>query len=137
MTRPRTPARLARAGAVTALVVFAAVASGCARGGGGGAAADTSGVDSVGPPPTPAHARHQVLIQGFAFVPPALAVSAGDTVEWINRDIVPHTATEEGGRWSSDTLATGASWRRVFAERGGHAYACRLHPVMKGRLEVR
>ena len=41
--------------------------------------------------PTPR--THTVKIEGMAFVPATLEVSVGDTVEWINEDLVPHTAT--------------------------------------------
>ena len=120
MSRRRASARgwWTRAGGATALLLAAAVA--CGRG------------DNARAAP----ARHEVVIRGFAFAPPSLAIAAGDTVVWSNQDIVPHTATAEDGRWNSDTLAAGASWRRVFAEAGAHPYRCRLHPVMKASVDV-
>ena len=44
-------------------------------------------------PADPVPQRHVVEIRGMAFHPEALEVRRGDTVVWINRDMVPHTAT--------------------------------------------
>ena len=44
-------------------------------------------------PADPVPQRHVVEIRGMAFHPEVLEVRRGDTVVWINRDIVPHTAT--------------------------------------------
>jgi plastocyanin len=81
--------------------------------------------------------RHVVEIEGFAFRPASLSVAPGDTVGWINRDIVPHTATDSAGTWDSGALGAGASWSLVAAAEGERSYLCTLHPSMKGRLLVR
>ena len=140
MISDRTPARgrWTRAGAAAALLALAA--AGCGRGseGTGGAASAGGSVATRGDSLVRvAPARHDVVIKAFAFTPVALTVAAGDTVVWVNQDIVPHTATADDGRWGSDTLRTGAAWRRVFDEPGAHPYACQLHPVMKARVEAR
>lgn len=89
---------------------------------------------------SPAHAAtkpqtHRVQIQGFAFQPADLVVAAGDTVVWTNLDFVPHTATDDGGRWSSGSIGPNESWRQVV--RAASAYHCALHPNMRGRLSIR
>ena len=81
--------------------------------------------------------RHVVEIEGFEFRPARLAVAPGDTVVWINRDIVPHTATDSAGTWDSGALGPGASWSLVPSAEGDLTYLCALHPSMKGRLIVR
>src|SRR2546423_277336 len=44
------------------------------------------------------------------FHPAVLTVAAGDTVVWVNRDIVPHTATATGGtKWDTGQLTHGQS----------------------------
>lgn len=49
---------------------------------------------------TTARAIHRVEIKDFAFEPSRIEVRAGDTVEWINRDFAPHTATADNdNRW--------------------------------------
>ena len=82
--------------------------------------------------------RHVVEIRGMAFHPAVLDVQRGDTVVWVNRDIVPHTATATGtAGWNTGPLLQGKSGRYVASRRGEHSYACALHPTMLGRLVVR
>jgi len=79
---------------------------------------------------------HQVVIEGFAFTPPVLTIAQGDSVEWINRDIVPHTATDDDTTWDSGNLDSGQAGRVVFDTVGTHRYLCVYHPVMQGRIVV-
>ena len=87
------------------------------------------------------HARVPVLrrvtIRGFKFDPARLVVAAGDTVEWLNRDLVPHTSTAAGGHWNSNSIQPGHSWRTVLTIRGSEPYGCRLHTNMQAQLDVR
>jgi plastocyanin len=79
---------------------------------------------------------HTIIIQQMQFMPAELVVNAGDTVTWINKDILDHNVTEETGQeWSSGTLSAGKSWTKVVTN-SAH-YLCTLHPVMKGSLVVR
>ena len=39
----------------------------------------------------------QVTIRDLKFSPDRIEARVGDTVEWINKDILAHTATAEGG----------------------------------------
>jgi plastocyanin len=81
--------------------------------------------------------RHLVEIRGFAFQPAVLQVARGDTVVWINRDIVPHTATPTGkAQWDTGTLTQGQEGRHILRRRGSFSYVCTLHPTMKGTLIV-
>lgn|SRR5690606_11594106 len=80
--------------------------------------------------------RHVVEMRNFAFEPAVLEASVGDTVEFVNRDIVPHTATAEGA-WDSGSIAAGAQWSTVLEAAGTVEYVCTLHPSMRGRIEVR
>lgn len=77
-----------------------------------------------------------VVIQQMKFTPAEIAVNEGDTVIWINRDIVDHNVTEEKNKeWSSSTLAPGKSWNLVVKKDAD--YLCTIHPVMKGKLTVK
>ena len=82
-----------------------------------------------------------VLIRQFKFDPATVTVHEGDTVEWKNNDIVPHTATADEGAqvpaFDSGIIHEGAGWRFVTQKRGTYNYICRLHPNMKGQLIVR
>jgi len=80
---------------------------------------------------------HTVTIHQLRFDPDSLRVAPGDTVAWLNRDIVPHTATAANGRWDSKTLQPSESWRTVFTAAGDEPYGCTLHTTMTGRIEVR
>lgn len=81
-----------------------------------------------------APARHVVEIRQFQFQPDTLRVAVGDTVVWINRDIVAHTATDSAGAWDSGEIAKDGRWAYVPRAAGEWAYLCTLHPTMKGRL---
>jgi len=79
---------------------------------------------------------HQVVIEDFAFRPQRLTLRPGDSVEWVNLDIAPHTATAADGGWDSGELAGQASFRRTFPAAGSHAYLCAFHPHMRGEITV-
>jgi plastocyanin len=82
--------------------------------------------------------RHLVEIHGMAFHPQELEVQEGDTVIWVNRDLVPHTATStRKDGWNTGPLQQGESGRYVPRHQGVDRYVCQLHPVMLGRLVVR
>ena len=84
-----------------------------------------------------APATHTVTIDATSYAPARLVVTAGDTVVWVNKDLVPHTATSASGGFDSDVLVQGRSWRYTPRTAGGFDYACTFHPTMRGRLEVR
>jgi len=81
--------------------------------------------------------QHVVEIQAFQFQPKQLTVAPGDTVVWINRDIVPHTVTENAGSWRSQPLEEGQSWKVVVERQGSSGYFCEFHPHMTGVLANR
>ena len=84
-------------------------------------------------------ATHTVEIRGMAFHPAALTVAVGDTVVWINHDIVPHTSTASGRAkaWDTGQLTQGQSGRFVVQRVGRIRYSCTYHPTMHGTLIVR
>ena len=69
------------------------------------------------------------------FQPAELTVNKGDTVIWINKDIVPHDITEINRAWASPLLNTGDTWEKVVTESA--SYFCSIHVVMKGKLIVK
>ena len=80
--------------------------------------------------------RHVVEIREFEFTAQDRAVSPGDTVVWINRDIVSHTATAQDGSWDSGEIESGRRWEMVVRASTLPAYFCAFHPSMKGRLVI-
>lgn len=81
-----------------------------------------------------------VVIRDFKFDPFTVTVHQGDTVQWMNHDNVPHTATEdvEGKKpvFDSGNINTGTSWHYVAQKKGSYKYVCTLHPNMQGTLIV-
>ena len=81
---------------------------------------------------------HTVTIDAAKFSPSELTVRPGDTVVWVNKDILAHTATSKTGGFDSKTIQPGASWRyRVTAKTTGEfSYTCSFHP-MNGMLRIK
>lgn len=79
---------------------------------------------------------HTVTIEGMKFQPEVLTVAVGDTVVWVNKDLVAHTATSPAGVFDSKMIAPDASWKLTVRKRGEIAYTCTYHPTMKGTLRV-
>lgn len=79
-----------------------------------------------------------VEITGFAFRGPtggdAIEVSAGDTLEFVNRDAAPHTATTDA--FDSGRLDQGERYRIVVSGAGTLALRCDFHPAMTGTIVV-
>jgi plastocyanin len=86
--------------------------------------------------PQPADGKVQtVLIDHFKYQPEILTVHVGDTVEWKNVDIVPHTVTAVDRKvFDSGRIVKGAAWRFTVTKKGAYDYACTLHPNMKAKL---
>ncbi|MCF6251807.1 MAG: plastocyanin/azurin family copper-binding protein [Methylococcaceae bacterium] len=79
--------------------------------------------------------QHNVEISGFAFVPKKLEVKPGDTITWVNKDIVPHNIVESIDQSViSPDLATGETY--TFVVKKPMVYHCGLHPSMKGKLSL-
>lgn len=85
----------------------------------------------------PKPVTHTVTIQAMRFEPERLAIKAGDTVVWINTDLVPHTATAQGGGFNSASIDAGKSWQFTPAAPGTVDYVCSFHPSMKATLAVK
>ncbi len=83
----------------------------------------------------PAGEAASVVIADLEFKPPVVTVRIGDTVTWINKDFVEHTATSRDGVFDVATPKTKpAHWRA--RKEGDFAYYCRLHPNMTGVIRV-
>ncbi len=80
---------------------------------------------------------HIVEIVKFEYKPAVLSVQPGDKVTFINRDIVPHTATADDNSWDSGHIEKDQSITIEVSEKMTLAYYCFYHRNMKGRLEYR
>jgi plastocyanin len=79
---------------------------------------------------------NQITIDGFAFAPATLTVSAGNSVTWVNRDEEPHTVVAGDGSFHSPGMGTGATFSHTFSTAGTFDYVCSIHPMMRGTVVV-
>ena len=80
-----------------------------------------------------------ITISGFAFSPASVTITAGTTVEWINKDSVMHTSTSNSGdpaSWDSGPLATNGTFSFTFTVAGTYGYHCNIHPFMTATIIV-
>jgi plastocyanin len=76
-----------------------------------------------------------VVIRQMQFDPAIVTINKGDTVVWINKDMVDHNVTEEKSKtFYSDTIRVGKSWIHAFDSSA--KYFCSIHPSMKGKVIV-
>jgi plastocyanin len=93
---------------------------------------------SSGSRPSISPQTRTIIISGSAFQPAALTVNSGDTVEWKNNDIVPHTATAaDSSSFDSGRIEVGGSWKYVAKKKGTFNYECSFHPNMQGQVVVK
>ncbi len=79
------------------------------------------------------HRVFVVEIKQMKFQPEEITVQMGDTVIWINRDLIAHDVTEKSDKmWTSSLLPSGRSWNLVVNRSAN--YYCSIHVVMNGRL---
>ena len=81
-------------------------------------------------------AQHMVEIHKFKFSPDRLTVQAGDTITWINMDVVPHTATADDESWDTGKIKKGERKRVVVGDNFRGSYFCRYHRTMSGTITV-
>ena len=79
---------------------------------------------------------HTVTMDGVRFDPETVTLSPGDSVIWVNKDPFPHNV-KSGTAFESKPINPGESWRQAFDSPGEFAYACTLHPTMKGVVRAR
>jgi plastocyanin len=77
-----------------------------------------------------------VTIDNFKFNAARIAIAAGTTVTWTNRDDAPHAIASATRLFSSSALDTGDTYSRTFKEPGTFEYYCSVHPHMTGTIVV-
>jgi plastocyanin len=77
----------------------------------------------------------QITMENLVFSPAEASAKVGDTVEWINKDILAHTATARNGDWNV-TIPPNKTATLVLKKAGAVDYFCRFHPNMKATLAV-
>ena len=76
------------------------------------------------------------------FNPFNITIHAGQAIQWINRDSVPHTSTATSvptgaSRWDSGEIDSGNTFTQAFTVLGTYQYHCTFHPLwMRGSVTV-
>ena len=85
-----------------------------------------------------APAAVKVTIKSLKYSLNTIQIQAGETVEWVNDDLTPHTVTSDGGgELNSGSIDVGATWSHTFNQPGTFAYFCTFHREMKGSVVVK
>ena len=78
----------------------------------------------------------QIVMDKLVFAPVETQAKVGDTIEWINKDILAHTATATSGDDWNVIIAPNKTEKLILQKAGTVDYYCKYHPNMKGRLVV-
>ncbi len=79
--------------------------------------------------------RTEIAMRGNSFRPRRADVTLGDTIVWVNRDIVRHDAVKDG-LFDTGELRGGESYSWVPADTGTIEYRCTIHQRMRGQIRV-
>jgi plastocyanin len=78
---------------------------------------------------------HTIVISSMQFNPAELTLQKGDTVVFVNKDLVVHDISQDPDKaWTSSNLTPGQSYKMAVRESSN--YYCSIHPTMKGKLIV-
>lgn len=77
----------------------------------------------------------QITMENLVISPAEASAKVGDTIEWINKDVLAHTATARNGDWDVN-LPPKKTGTLVLKKAGAIEYYCRYHPNMKATLTV-
>jgi plastocyanin len=82
---------------------------------------------------------NEVWIQGMAYTPATITVTAGTTIKWTNKDNASHTVTSDNGSletFDSGSMANGGTFVWQFNTTGTFKYHCTFHSGMKATVIV-
>jgi plastocyanin len=85
--------------------------------------------------PAPVHHEVTIAIAGMHFGPAPAGLKVGDTIIWVNRDIVAHTVTARDHSFDG-VVQPRHSVRLTLRRAGNIAFYCRFHPAMQGALTI-
>ncbi len=68
--------------------------------------------------------------KGMQFIPHVLAITVGDTVNFLNHDAVPHNVFSPEGGYNLGTWKAGETRSHKFTKPGAYTQLCSLHPEM-------
>ncbi len=79
--------------------------------------------------------KYTVVMANMSYGKLPGGVKVGDTITWVNRDTVPHTATARDKSFDV-RVQQGQSVSMVVKKAGNVAFYCIYHPGMRGTLTV-
>jgi plastocyanin len=79
---------------------------------------------------------YTVVIDKLKFGPVLAALHKGDTIVWVNKDFVMHSATATDHSFDIN-LPPGKAGKTVLTKSGSIPFGCRYHPNMHGVLQVK
>ena len=77
-----------------------------------------------------------IVMENLVIAPAEVSAKVGDTIEWVNKDVVAHTATAQQGGDFDVMLPAKKNRSLVLNKAGTFPYYCRFHPNMKGVLKI-
>ena len=80
-------------------------------------------------------ANIEITIDKLVYAPAKVSAKVGDTIEWVNKDPIAHTATARNGDWDV-MIGPNKTGRIVLKKAGALDYFCKFHPNMKGRVTI-
>ena len=88
------------------------------------------------PPAAAAPQTHTIVMDKMKFGAMPSGVRVGDSILWVNRDPVRHTATAKNGAFDVD-LKAGEKAKTVVRRAGSVPVICKFHPGMRATLQVK
>jgi plastocyanin len=77
----------------------------------------------------------QITMKNLVISPAEVSAKVGDTVEWVNKDVLAHSATARNGDFGV-MLPPNKTGSFVLKKAGSVEYYCRFHPNMKAVLKI-
>ena len=87
-------------------------------------------------PAAAAPRTYTVVIDKLKFGPVPAQLRKGDTILWVNKDMLRHTATAADRSFDVD-LQPGKTGKTLLGKTGTFPFLCRFHPGMRGVLQVK
>ncbi len=78
----------------------------------------------------------EVMIKDMVYSIPDAKIKVGESIKWVNMDLVPHTVTADDHTFDSKTIDPGKSWIYRPRKIGQFSYKCNFHPTMKASISV-
>ncbi len=79
---------------------------------------------------------NEVFIQGMAFSPATITVTANTTITWTNKDAIAHTVTSTTALFDSGSINANGTYSHTFTTAGTYPYLCTIHPSMTASVVV-